>query len=80
MDFEISINTSYVNETGELFDNVLLGKFYLFIRGAPLNPAASGFDEYYKGLEGTKLTGRAFIVPRSAGYRKENNEILKSYS
>ena len=80
MDIEISFVTSYVGEQGMLFDNVTVGKFFLLLRDAPLDPAAPGYSEYYKNLAGKKLTGRSFLVPRSLGYRKENGEPVKSFS
>ena len=80
MDMEISIVTSYAGEQGMLYDNVTVGKFFLLLRDAPLDPAASGYYEYYKNLEGKKLTGRSFLVPRSLGYRKENGGPVKSFS
>lgn len=80
MDIEISFVTSYVNEQGTLFDNVTLGKFYLLVRDAPLDPSAPGYNEYYKKLQGKKLTGKSFIVPRSFGYRKEDGQPVKTFS
>lgn len=80
MDIEISFVSSYVSELGMLYDNVTIGKFFLLLRDAPLDPTAPGYDAYYKKLEGRKLTGKSFLVPRSFGYRKENNESVKTFS
>ena len=68
MDFEITFNSSYVNGDGVLFKNVELGKFYFFLRDAPLDPSAPGYAEYYNNLQGKPLEGKSFIVPRSYGY------------
>jgi hypothetical protein len=68
LDMEISFYTSYVNEMGQLFDNLLLGKFYLLLRDAPVDKSASGYDEFYNQKRGALLDGRSFIVPRSFGY------------
>ncbi|RYY40115.1 MAG: hypothetical protein EOO08_07205 [Chitinophagaceae bacterium] len=68
MDFEIVFNSSYVNGDGVLFKNVELGKFYFFLRDAPLDPSAPGYAEYYNKLQGQPLEGKSFIVPRSFGY------------
>ncbi|RYY89549.1 MAG: hypothetical protein EOO15_05825 [Chitinophagaceae bacterium] len=68
MDFEIVFNSSYVNGDGVLFKNVELGKFYFFLRDAPLDSTASGYAEYYNALQGQRLEGKSFIVPRSFGY------------
>ncbi len=68
MDFEIAFNTSYVNNQGVLFKNIELGKFYFFLRKAPLDKSEPGYDAYYNGLVGKKLDGQSFIVPRSFGY------------
>lgn len=81
MDFEISFKTSYVNELGQLFDNVELGKFYLLLRDAPLNKSDPNYTAYYEALKGKRLSGKSFIVPRSFGYYKDvNGNVGKAYS
>ena len=80
VDIEIDFTTSYVNELGMIFDNVTLGKFYLLLRDAPLDPTDPNYEAYYKNLEGQPLIGKSFIVPRSFGYRKENGVPVKTYS
>lgn len=81
MDFEIIFNSSYVNNQGSLFKNIELGKFYFFLRKAPLDKNAPGYDEYYKNLAGKKLDGQSFIVPRSFGYHiTGKNNAQPSYS
>jgi hypothetical protein len=81
MDIEITFLTSYVNTHGIIFDSVVLGKFYLLIRGAPLDSAAKNYNKYYKDMAGKLLLGKSFIVPRSFGYHKEaDGEIKSGYS
>lgn len=81
MDFEITFHSSYVNSQGQLFKNVELGKFFFFLRNAPLDNKAPGYTAYYEGLTGKKLDGQSFIVPRSYGYHiGENNNAEVSYS
>lgn len=80
MDIEITFHSSYVNQQAVLFDNVVLGKFYLFLREAPLDTAAEGYKAYYENLKGTMLTGRSFLVPRSFGYHMEEGEPKPGYS
>lgn len=81
MDFEIVFNSSYVNNQGSLFKNIELGKFYFFLRKAPLDKNAPGYEEYYKNLVGKKLDGQSFIVPRSFGYHiTSKNNAQPSYS
>ena len=80
MDIEITVRSTYVNQDGNLFDNVSLGKFYLFIRDAPLDPNAENYHSYYKDLQGKLLTGRSFIVPRSFGYHIEKGTSRTGYS
>lgn len=81
MDFEITFNSSYVNSQGALFKNMELGKFYFFLRQAPLDKAAPGYETYYKNLVGKKLDGQSFIVPRSYGYHiVGTNSAQPSYS
>ncbi len=81
MDFEITFNSSYVNSQGALFKNMELGKFYFFLRKAPLNKTQPGYDDYYASLAGKKLDGQSFIVPRSFGYYVVGkNNAQPSYS
>ena len=81
MDIEITFNTSYVNELGQLFDNVELGKFYLLIRDAPMDKNDPNYTNFYESLKDSRVEGRSFIVPRSYGYYKNNNgDLSKSYS
>ena len=66
---------------GALFKNIELGKFYFFLRKAPLDKDQPGYDAYYQNLAGTKLDGQSFIVPRSFGYHVvSKNNAQPSYS
>jgi hypothetical protein len=81
MDFEITFNCSYVNESGNFFSNVVLGKFYFSLRNAPLDKNNSNYSSYYQGLRNTPITGACFIVPRSYGSYISEDKVLKpSYS
>jgi hypothetical protein len=81
MDFEISFNTSYATGQGQLFKNIELGKFFFFLRNAPLDRSAAGYDAFYNNLKGQKIDGQSFIVPRSYGYHiGENNTPAVSFS
>lgn len=80
MDIEISFQSTYLNQDAVLFDNVTLGKFYLFLRDAPLDTAAADYKEYYNNLKGSSVTGRSFIVPRSFGYHMEKGVPVPGYS
>lgn len=81
MDIEIVFTSSYVNEHGQLFDNITLGKFYLLLREMPLDKNENGYASYYQNLKGKLIDGRSFIVPRSFGYYlAENNQKAKCFS
>jgi hypothetical protein len=80
MDIEIAFQSSFLNQDAVLFDNVTLGKFYLFLRNAPLDTAAENYNTYYNNLKGNLLTGKSFIVPRSFGYHMENGEPKPGFS
>lgn len=80
VDIEIAFNASFLNQDALLFDNITLGKFYLFLRNAPLDTAAENFNAYYDNLKGSILTGRSCLVPRSFGYHMENGELKPGYS
>ncbi len=81
MDIEITFRTTYVNQIGQLFDDVVLGKFYLLVRDAPMDKNSAGYADYYESLKGKKVDGRSFIVPRSYGYYKGTyGKVATSYS
>lgn len=81
MDIEITFTTSYVNESGQLFDKVEIGKFYLLLRKAPLDKSSPDYASYYKNLANTALIGKSFIVPRSFGYHLvSGGAVEKSFS
>ncbi|MBA2746950.1 MAG: hypothetical protein H0U44_12055 [Flavisolibacter sp.] len=68
MDFEISFKTSYVNGQGDIYKNVELGKFYFFLRNAPLDKSTPEYTAYYEKQKGKVIDGQSFIIPRSFGY------------
>lgn len=80
MDVEITFLTSYINSDGHIYDSVVLGKFYLLLRNAPLDPNDTSYSRYYERLKGSMLVGRSFIVPRSFGYHKEGNVLKPGFS
>jgi hypothetical protein len=70
-----------VSADGRMYDSVTLGKFYLFLRQAPLDSTATNYSGYYTSLKDTLLTGKSFIVPRSFGYHREpSGEMKPGYS
>ena len=77
IDLEITFITSYANDQGRLFDSVVLGKFYFFLRNAPLDKKEAGYAAFYEKLQDTLLTGKSFIVPRSFGYHREADGLMK---
>jgi hypothetical protein len=81
LDITVGFQTSYVNDQGVIFDSVTLGKCYLMLRNAPLDPLDTGYAAYYRRLEGQLLKGKSFIVPRSFGYHREaSGETRSGYS
>ena len=81
LDMEITLTSSYVSEQGVLFDNIVIGKFYLFLRNAPVDKSTPGYTAYYEKLKGKMLEGRSFIVPRSLGSSvSPEGGTVKSYS
>jgi hypothetical protein len=77
MDFEITFMTSYVNDQGNLYDSVVLGKFYLFLRDAPLDKNEKNYTAYYEKMQDSLLSGKSFIIPRSFGYHREPDGQMK---
>jgi hypothetical protein len=81
LDFEITFTTSYVSDEGKIYDSVVLGKFYLFLRDAPLDQQQADYKPYYDKLKDSLLIGKSFIVPRSFGYHREvSGEMKAGYS
>jgi hypothetical protein len=81
IDFEITFSTSFVNESGNFFTNVPLGKFYYSVRNAPFNKKDTGYARFYDSLRNGRVTGSCFIVPRSFGYYVDDlNQLKPSYS
>ena len=83
MDIEISFVASYINTTGQINEDLTVGKFIYTIRKAPLDPADTDFTTYYRDLPKTSpaCTGYSFLIPRSVGYYKdeETNKIQQCY-
>ncbi len=81
VDIEITFKTSYVNESGQLFGDVALGKFYVLLRQAPLDKKNPAYATFYDKLKDTEVDGKSFIVPRSFGYYKTPEDAIeKSFS
>ncbi len=81
MDFDIAFVTSYVSKDGEMHKDVELGRFFCSLRKAPLDSTKAGYKEYYERLKNKKLDGKSFIVPRSYGYYKtQDNSIVPLYN
>ncbi len=78
MDFEISFIASFISNNGEINTDDLVGKFIYTIRNAPLDPNDPSYKEYYDSLplKNPYCTGQSFLIPRSAGYFK-NDETKK---
>ncbi|MCC7400847.1 MAG: hypothetical protein IT214_05110 [Chitinophagaceae bacterium] len=78
LDFEISFLSSYISSTGQIFQDVPVGKFIYSIRNAPMAPEDPSYKEYYSNLikKRSECTGQSFLIPRSAGYFK-NDESKK---
>ena len=81
MDFDIVFTASYLSNTGQIFKDTELGRFSLNLRNAPLDSAASGYNQYYDKFKNMKLYGKCFIVPRSFGYYKTpDNTVVSLYN
>lgn len=65
LDFEIVIKAKWMDKSGNIYSDREMGKFYLTLRNAPLNPNDDGYTEYYDSLRNKPLDGSSFIIPRS---------------
>lgn len=75
LDFEINFLSSYISSSGQIFQDVPVGKFIYSIRNAPMDPNDPGFESFYSNLIKNKseCTGQSFLIPRSAGYFKNDD-------
>ncbi|MFM9945679.1 MAG: hypothetical protein ACKVQB_10655 [Bacteroidia bacterium] len=80
MDIELDFTTTYNTEAGTINHNVDIGKFYFFIRDAPLDKKDPTYKNYYDSLAGISLDGYSFIVPRSFGHYYNGTEYKPCYS
>lgn len=77
LDFEISFLASYISSTGQIYQDATVGKFIYSIRNAPLDPNDPSYNKFYSNLalRRPECTGQSFLIPRSAGYFK--NDVTK---
>jgi hypothetical protein len=74
MDMEISFLSSYISNNGQINTDVKVGSFVYSIRNAPLDQNDPSYKEYYQNLpkKSPFCTGQSFLIPRSAGYFKND--------
>ncbi len=80
LDFEINFLSSYISSTGQINQDVTVGKFIYSIRNAPLDPTDPSYDKFYSNLSKRhpECIGQCFLIPRSAGYYKdEDTRVVK---
>jgi hypothetical protein len=80
VEFDISFLTSYVNNTGNIFDSVVLGKFHLLLKDISIDLKDPDFGICSKNSGEQVVFGRSFIVPRSFGYFKSGKGIVAGYN
>ena len=80
MDFEIDFTATYRGDNGQLFLDAPMGKFVYPLRNAPVYGKDSAAPRFYDSLDRKKpaLTGECFMIPRSAGYHKNEHGILEA--
>ncbi len=73
LDFEINFISSFISDNGQINADVSLGKLIFTVRDAPVDADDPAYEKYYQKLEREKplCSGQVFLVPRSAGYYKE---------
>jgi len=79
LDFVIDFASSYRDNAGRLNTDAPLGKFIFTLRNVPLYKNDSTIQKYYQSINRKKpaLTGECFMVPRSAGYYKNQEGIVQ---
>lgn len=82
VEFNISFLTTYISDKGTIHDSLVLGKFHCMLKDISIEHGDPEFglckrDGKDKAME---VTGKAFIVPRSAGYFKVDNKIIQGFN
>jgi hypothetical protein len=80
MDIEVDFNATYNAESGLINHNVELGKFYFFVRDAPLDKKDPAYQSFYDSLANAAMEGYSFIVPRSFGHYYADGEYKPCFS
>lgn len=82
VEFDISFITSYVNDKGNIFDSVVLGRFHLLLKDISINMNDSNYGRFVKkpNEKEPELTGKSFVVPRSFGYFKVGDNLVTGYN
>jgi hypothetical protein len=80
IEFDISFLTSYVNDKGNIYDSVLLGKFHLLLKNVSIDLKDSNFGRCSKDTAAPEVAGQCFIVPRSFGYFKTGSKLITGYN
>ena len=78
VEFDISFLTTYISDKGTIHDSLVLGKFHCTLKDISIEHGDPEFGICRK--EEKAVTGKAFIVPRSAGYFKTDNKIVQGYN
>lgn len=80
IEFDISFMTAYVNDKGNIYDSVLLGKFHLLLKDVSIDLNDLNFGRCAKDTSAPEVTGQSFIVPRSFGYFKTGTKLITGYN
>ena len=79
LDMEISVTSSWMEANGSSHRNEEIGKFSFSLRNIPLRKSEKSI-EYFNTLQGKKLGGFSYLVPRSYGYyQDEDNQFRQCY-
>jgi len=80
VEFDISFLTSFVTDKADLFDSVVLGKFHLLLKDISIDLKDPNFGRCSGNAADLSVSGKSFIVPRSFGYFKNGNSLVRGYN
>ena len=80
VEFDISFLTSYISDKGIIHDSLVLGKFHCLLKDISIDHKDPEFGLCKNSGKDMEVTGKSFIVPRSAGYFKTEKGIVTGFN
>lgn len=80
VEFDISFLTTYVTDRGIIYDSLVLGKFHCMLKDISIEHGDPEYGLCKRSGKEIEVTGKSFIVPRSAGHFKTSEGIVPGFN